>query len=277
MQLLCRSCRGSRLEPFLSLGTTPLANSLLTDAALSQAEQRYPLDLVFCVDCTLVQITYSVPPQEMFEEYAYFSSFADTVVENARAIMSRLIRERQLGPDNLAMEIASNDGYLLRNYVDAGVPVLGIDPARNVATVAEDNGVPTICDFFGAALAGDRVARVSGRSVLHANNVLAHVPDVNGVVEASRRFLPTTASPSSRRRTFATLSTSSSSTRSTTSTSFTTHCTHWSPLRSERTRRRRCRAHSDPRRIAARLRRASGSSPCPRQSASSSPRNAPSG
>ncbi len=128
MQLLCRSCRGSRLEPVLSLGATPLANSLLTDAALSQAEQRYPLDVVFCIDCTLVQITYSVPPQEMFEEYAYFSSFADTVVENARTITSRLIRERQLGPNDLAMEIASNDGYLLRNYVDAGVSVIGVDP-----------------------------------------------------------------------------------------------------------------------------------------------------
>jgi hypothetical protein len=166
----------------LSLGETPLANSLLTDAALDRPEPRYPLELVFCRECALVQITLSVPPEDMFEEYAYFSSFADTVVENARAITTRLISERGLGPNDLAMEIASNDGYLLRNYAAAGIPVLGVDPARNIAAVAEEHGVPTICDFFGAQLA-ERL-RADGRraAVLHANNVLAHVPDVNGVV-----------------------------------------------------------------------------------------------
>ena len=141
-----------------------------------------PLELVFCGECTLVQITLSVPPEDMFEEYAYFSSFADTVVENARAISTRLIAERKLGPNDLAMEIASNDGYLLRNYVDAGVPVLGVDPARNIASVAEENGVPTVCDFFGAEVAAQLRAEGRRASVLHANNVLAHVPDVNGVV-----------------------------------------------------------------------------------------------
>ena len=100
--------------------------------------------------CTLVQI-HTVPPEEMFEEYAYFSSFADTVVENARVISTRLVAERSLGADDLAMEIASNDGYLLRNYVEAGVPVLGVDPARNIAAVAEENGVATVCEFFGTA------------------------------------------------------------------------------------------------------------------------------
>ncbi len=141
--IVCRSCGSSRLDPVLSLGSTPLANSLLDDDTLTRPEARYPLDLVFCPACTLVQITLSVPPEEMFEEYAYFSSFADTVVENARVISTRLVAERSLGPDDLAMEIASNDGYLLRNYVEAGVPVLGVDPARNIATVAEENGVPT--------------------------------------------------------------------------------------------------------------------------------------
>jgi hypothetical protein len=182
MAVSCRSCGSSSLEPVLSLGSTPLANSLLTDAALDRDEPRYPLDLVFCSACTLVQITLSVPPEDMFEEYAYFSSFADTVVDNAREISTRLVRERNLGSDDLALEIASNDGYLLKNYVAAGVPVLGIDPARNIATVAEEHGVPTLCDFFGREVA--QQLRDEGRraSVLHANNVLAHVPDVNGVV-----------------------------------------------------------------------------------------------
>jgi len=187
--IVCRSCGSSRLDPVLSLGSTPLANSLLDDDTLTRPEARYPLDLVFCPACTLVQITLSVPPEEMFEEYAYFSSFADTVVENARVISTRLVAERSLGPDDLAMEIASNDGYLLRNYVEAAVPVLGVDPARNIASVAEENGVPTVCEFFGTVVAARLRAEGRRASVLHANNVLAHVPDVNGVVEGIATIL----------------------------------------------------------------------------------------
>ncbi len=178
----CRSCGHAPLEPVLSLGETPLANSLLDAAALDGPEHRYPLDVVFCPACALVQITVSVPPEAMFTEYAYFSSFADTVTENARRLVERLVRERSLTERNLAMEIASNDGYLLKNYLAAGVPVLGIDPARNVAQVAIDNGVPTRCDFFGRDLAAQLVAEGLHADVLHANNVMAHVPDVNGVV-----------------------------------------------------------------------------------------------
>jgi SAM-dependent methyltransferase len=177
----CRSCGHERLEPVLSLGTTPLANSLPTTAELGGPEARYPLDVVFCPQCALVQITVSVPPEEMFSEYAYFSSFAETVKDNARLLVERLVRDRALGASNLAMEIASNDGYLLRNYQAAGVPVLGIDPARNVADVANAAGVPTRCEFFGRALAKQLVGEGFRADVLHANNVMAHVPDVNGV------------------------------------------------------------------------------------------------
>jgi SAM-dependent methyltransferase len=178
----CRSCGHQQLEPVLSLGETPLANSLLTAEQLGAPEPSYPLDVVFCPRCALVQLTLSVPPEEMFREYAYFSSFADTVTENARVLVERMVGDRALGPANLAMEIASNDGYLLKRYIDAGVPVLGIDPARNVADVAIANGVPTRCDFFGAQLASELVAEGYRADVLHANNVMAHVPDVNGVV-----------------------------------------------------------------------------------------------
>ncbi len=177
----CRSCGHERLDPVLSLGTTPLANSLPTTAELGAPEARYPLDLVFCPQCALVQITVSVPPEEMFSEYAYFSSFAETVKDNAQLLVERLVRERALGASNLAMEIASNDGYLLRNYQAAGVPVLGIDPARNVADVANAAGVPTRCEFFGRDLAQQLVGEGFRADVLHANNVMAHVPDVNGV------------------------------------------------------------------------------------------------
>jgi SAM-dependent methyltransferase len=178
----CRSCGHQQLEPVLSLGETPLANSLLTSEQLGAPEPSYPLDVEFCPRCALVQLTLSVPPEEMFREYAYFSSFADTVTENARVLVERMVGDRALGPANLAMEIASNDGYLLKRYIDAGIPVLGIDPARNVADVAIANGVPTRCDFFGAQLASELVAEGYRADVLHANNVMAHVPDVNGVV-----------------------------------------------------------------------------------------------
>jgi SAM-dependent methyltransferase len=178
----CRSCGHSPLDPVLSLGETPLANSLLDAASLDAPEARYPLDVVFCSHCALVQITVSVPPEEMFTEYAYFSSFADTVVENARTLVERLVRERGFGAGNVAMEIASNDGYLLKNYQAAGVQVLGIDPARNVADVAIANGVPTRAEFFGRDFARTLVGEGLHADVLHANNVMAHVPDVNGVV-----------------------------------------------------------------------------------------------
>jgi SAM-dependent methyltransferase len=178
----CRSCGCEPLVPVLSLGETPLANSLLRAEQRSAPEPKYPLDVVFCPSCALVQITVSVAPEDMFTEYAYFSSFADTVKDNARVLVERVVRDRKLGPEHLAIEIASNDGYLLKHYVAAGVPVLGVDPARNVAEVAVEQGVPTRCEFFGREFARQLVHEGVRADVLHANNVMAHVPDVNGVV-----------------------------------------------------------------------------------------------
>jgi SAM-dependent methyltransferase len=174
----CISCGAGPLAPVLHLGTTPLANALLTKAQLAAPEGRFPLELVFCPGCALVQITERVPPERLFSEYAYFSSFSDTAVAAARALATRLTRERKLGAGSLAVEIASNDGYLLQHYRDAGVPVLGIEPAQNIARVANERGIPTRAEFFGRDLA----VRLPKADVLHANNVLAHVPDLNGVV-----------------------------------------------------------------------------------------------
>src|SRR6266446_5316256 len=131
----CRSCGSTRSELVLSLGATPLANSLVRDPT-EPAEPRYPLDLVFCPDCTLVQITQTVPPEQLFSDYLYFSSFSDTMLEHARGLVGRFTKRAKLGPRSLATEIASNDGYLLQYYKDAGIPVLGIEPAQNVAKVA---------------------------------------------------------------------------------------------------------------------------------------------
>ena len=172
----CRSCGGAALESILSLGTTPLANALLERP--DAPEERVPLDLVLCRDCTLVQITQDVPPETLFRTYVYFTSFSETALENARAIAERLIAERRLGATSLVMEIASNDGYLLQHYLARGIPVLGIEPARNIAEAARKKGIETIDEFFTRALA----ATLPRADVLHANNVLAHVADLNGFV-----------------------------------------------------------------------------------------------
>jgi hypothetical protein len=188
----CRSCGASDLELVLSLGTTPLANSLVSD--LSEGpEARYPLDLVFCSTCTLVQITETVPPEELFREYLYFSSFSDTMLAHARELVDRFVTRLSLGAGSLAVEIASNDGYLLQYYKKVGVPVLGIEPARNVAKVAiEERGIATLTEFFGLSLA-TRLAEEGRRAdVLHANNVLAHVADLNGFIGGIREILAAT-------------------------------------------------------------------------------------
>jgi hypothetical protein len=168
----------------------PLANAYLTREELAHPEQKYPLDLAFCPSCSLVQITETVPPGVLFCEYLYFSSYSDTVVRNAEEIVTRLIASRNLNGSSLAGEIASNDGYLLQFYKHAGIPVLGIEPAANIAKVAiRDRGIRTLCEFFGIDLA--RRLRNQGEcvDVLHGNNVLAHVADLNGVVSGIRLIL----------------------------------------------------------------------------------------
>ena len=179
---VCLACGQRTLVPIMSYGDQPLANALLREVDLGRDEERFPLELVFCESCALLQITESVDPELLFGEYAYFSSYSTTMLEHAETLVAGLIRERGLAAADLAVEIASNDGYLLQHYVRAGIPVLGIDPARNVVEVAAANGVDTLCAFFGENLARELAAEGRRASVVHANNVLAHVPDVNGVV-----------------------------------------------------------------------------------------------
>ena len=178
----CRSCNGTELELVLSLGKTPLANSLVSRDELSKPELTFPLDLTFCRECALVQITETVPAEVLFSDYLYFSSFSDTMVAHAKAIATRMIDGEKLGRDSLVVEIASNDGYLLQHYAAASVPVLGIEPAANIARVAiEERKVPTLTAFFGSELAKELARDGKRADVIHANNVLAHVADLNGV------------------------------------------------------------------------------------------------
>lgn len=186
----CRSCGKDQLEIVLRLGQMPLANAFLSLQELGRPVPRYPLDLAVCPSCSLVQITETVPPDVLFREYLYFSSYSDTVVRNAEEIVSRVIVSQNLNGNSLVGEIASNDGYLLQFYKQAGIPVLGIEPATNVAKIAaQERGIRTLCEFFDANLA--RRLRDQGEcvDVLHGNNVLAHVADLNGVVSGIRLLL----------------------------------------------------------------------------------------
>jgi SAM-dependent methyltransferase len=186
---VCRSCGNGSLLPVLSLGRVPLANALLTEEQLNQPEEMFPLDLVFCPVCTLVQITETVPPEKLFREYLYFSSFSDTVLQNAHEIAERLIVLCKLNRDSLVVEVASNDGYLLKNYKERGIPVLGVEPAANIARAAEAQGIPTINEFFNLTLAEQLRERNQLADVIHANNVVAHVADLHGVVAGIANLL----------------------------------------------------------------------------------------
>ncbi len=189
-ELTCRSCRHSAPQPVLTLGEMPLANRLITEAQLHEPEPAYPLDLVFCSRCTLLQITETVPPESLFREYVYFSSFSDTMLRHVKELVTHLIASRGLDEASLVVEVGSNDGYLLQYYKQVGIPVLGIEPAGNVARVAqEERGIPTLMEFFGEAL-GRRLSDEGRRAnVLHAHNVLAHVADLNGFVKGIRWLL----------------------------------------------------------------------------------------
>lgn len=179
----CRSCGGGSLELFLSLGKMPLPDAFLTKDALSEPEPTYPLEVAVCPDCSLVQILEEVAPEKLFvDNYLYFSSFSDHLLTHSREHAEGLITARGLGTDSLVVELASNDGYLLKNFVSHGVPVLGIDPAPEPAAAAQAVGVPTLNEFFGTELATRLVAEGRRADVIIANNVMAHVPDLNGFV-----------------------------------------------------------------------------------------------
>ena len=179
----CRSCGGTDLCVFLSLGDLPLSDGLLAADDLEREEPRYPLDVAFCPNCALVQILETVPPEQLFgADYPYFSSFTDTLLEHSAANVRARIEEQQLDGSSLVVELASNDGYLLQYYQARGIPVLGIDPAPGPVAAARGRGIETLQAFFGRDLAARLAADGRRADVIHANNVLAHVADTNGFV-----------------------------------------------------------------------------------------------
>jgi hypothetical protein len=179
---LCRHC-GAQLElTVVDLGKSPLCQTVLTTEQLEQGEAFYPLHVRACERCWLVQIPEFVAPEDIFTEYAYFSAFSDSWVEHARLYVEEMTERLGLGKESLVVELASNDGYLLQHFLPQGIPVLGVEPAVNVAEAAEARGVPTITEFFGTEL-GTRLAAERGHAdLVLGNNVLAQVPDINDFV-----------------------------------------------------------------------------------------------
>lgn len=186
----CRSCGASGITPVLSLGEVPLANAFVELGELARPEPRYPLTLAFCSDCSLVQLLETVPMRATFRDYPYYSSFSETLLNHASELARRLIETHALSEAALVVEVASNDGYLLRNYAAAGIPVLGVEPAREIAQLAErEHGVRTVVEFFDDTLACKLRGEGLHATILHAHNVLAHVPDLNGFVRGIETLL----------------------------------------------------------------------------------------
>jgi len=192
-KIFCRSCRNEGLMSVLPFGQTAISDRLLTKEQLVEPELIAPLELVFCPNCTLAQITESVDPKILFSEsYPYFSSVSKTLLHHSRENALELIKHKDLDPGSLVIEIASNDGYLLKNLVEYNIPVLGIDPADRPAKAAIQAGIPTMTTFFTKELA-ERLHEEGKRAdVVIANNVLAHVTDLNGFVEGVKILLKET-------------------------------------------------------------------------------------
>ena len=186
----CRSCGSERLAPVIDLGPMPLSDALVSPGSDRSREPKYPLHVVFCEDCSLLQILETVDPRVLFgTDYPYYSSFSDRLVEHARQNVEQIIELTGVDESSLVVEIASNDGYLLQWFAEAGVPVLGVDPAPGPASAASARGIPTLNQFYDLDLAKRMRAEGRAADVIIGNNVLAHVAELNDFVAAMAALL----------------------------------------------------------------------------------------
>lgn len=189
MSSACRFCKAPLNVTFADLGASPLANSFLTAEACRRMEPHYPLHAFVCEACFLVQLEEFESSQHIFADYLYFSSYSDSWLAHAKKYCEAMMARFHVGPLSKVVEIASNDGYLLKNFVAAGVPVLGIEPAENIAEIARSRNIPTESAFFGAETARRLLAAGHSADLMTANNVLAHVPDIIDFVSGFRIML----------------------------------------------------------------------------------------
>ena len=185
----CRFCRTPIKQTLVDLGMSPLCESYVTKEELNRMERFYPLHVKVCEKCYLAQLEEYVSPEQIFTEYAYFSSYSDSWLKHASSYVDMISQRLQLGAQHLCVELASNDGYLLQYFVEKGIPVLGVEPAVNVARAAEKKGIPTLVKFFGREIARQMVAQGQAADLVIGNNVLAQVPDLNDFVAGIRILL----------------------------------------------------------------------------------------
>lgn len=190
VETACRTCGNFALSKFLDLGDSPIADRLVPHPLPPEPDEIYPLRAAFCTHCSLVQLLETLPPEELFcRDYPYYSSVSHSWLEHSRRHALKLTRERQLDANSLVVEVASNDGYLLRNFAQQGIPVLGFDPAEGPAQAARKSGIETIGKFFNADLARELKIQGTRANVILANNVLAHVAEPLDFVEGLRTMI----------------------------------------------------------------------------------------
>ncbi len=184
----CRICGNSELKKFISLGKTPLANNLLSEKELDK-EELFPLELMYCRNCHLCQLSYIVPPEKMFKHYVYVTSTTETFKKHFRTMAEDITLRFNLGRNSLAVDIGSNDGLLLKNFKDLGINVIGVEPADNIAHLARENGIFTINDFFNDKVVNDIIRMKGEADIITANNVFAHVADIKSLTENVKNLL----------------------------------------------------------------------------------------
>ena len=185
----CRFCHSPLTQSFVDLGMSPLCQDHVKPEELNRMEPFYPLHAYVCSNCFLVQLDEFVAPSDIFNDYAYFSSYSDSWLQHAKRYSEQIIERLGIGTGKLVAELASNDGYLLQNFVERGIPVLGVEPAANVAEYAIKRGIRTETKFFGLNTAKELVSKYGKADLLIGNNVLAHVPDINDFVSGMKEFL----------------------------------------------------------------------------------------
>ena len=185
----CRFCNSQLRHIFVSLGSSPLSNGYLSKEQLQEREVFYPLEVYVCENCFLVQLQAFEAPANIFSDYAYFSSYSDTWLKHAQDYVEKIIPFLNIDKNSFVVEVASNDGYLLQYFAAKGIPVLGIEPARNVAEIARQKNIPTETSFFGVELANRLVSESKSADLILGNNVLAHVPDINDFVAGLKIIL----------------------------------------------------------------------------------------
>jgi len=185
----CRSCNSEKLEKFLSLGETTLANTYLSEDQLNQKENKFPLETVICEDCKLVQLSYIVPPELMFKNYLYVTSTTKTFREHFTKMAEEVTKMFNLGKNSLVVDIGSNDGLLLKGFQNFGVSTIGVEPAENLISIALENGVETINDFFNENVVDEIIKRKGKADVVTGNNVFAHIHDIKDVVKNVKNLL----------------------------------------------------------------------------------------